>query len=572
MCVNCLDGQRVFSDILLCLDDLKHRPSHETNENINFLKYFLEAPHVWSLLQIYEKLEGHDTFFVDFTSNGLDLVYEIYNDITLRPCISPEANELARVFQNPHFQALITAHDQVTSKLYEKYAGSDMDEVMDANTKSIRIVRLVKEEQEPLGITVRHCPSKGCCIITRIFDGGTASRSGVLEVGDEICEINGVSVQGSRIEDILTLLHFSSNSLSLKVVPALEIIRTFPRENKVFHVKCHFAYNPRNDPLLPCQEAGLAFGRNEILHVFDRTDTWWWQARKVGCSSEQTGLIPSQILQERRLYKANLEKALRKKCVHNETFDTIILARAKRKKFKKTKIIYSSNCKNDFETVPVLAYEEVIKLTPLSHFPRPVVLVGPRFVGRNELRRLLISSDPERFMTPVNYPPRKQLDEENNNNIFGDSDLEEPTSWSPCRSFTTEHQGDFERISIHCVKTLMNSGKCCVIVIPPQELAIVRTRELLPYVVFVKPPSLQRLRQTRLMSRVKSSSLQNRKVFTVTELQDMIMKAEEIEHRYRHCFDLIIVNDDLQDAYDRLYTAAYLVAKEPQWIPVNWLW
>ena len=30
----------------------------------------------------------------------------------------------------------------------------------------------------------------------------------------------------------------------------------------------------------------------------------------------------------------------------------------------------------DFETVPVLAYEEVIKLKPLSHFPRPVVLVG----------------------------------------------------------------------------------------------------------------------------------------------------------------------------------------------------
>ena len=57
----------------------------------------------------------------------------------------------------------------------------------------------------------------------------------------------------------------------------------------------------------------------------------------------------------------------------------------------------------------------------------------------------------------------------------------------------------------------------------------------------------------------------------VTELEDMIMKAEEIERKYGHYFDLTIVNDDLQDAYDRLYTAAYLVAKEPQWIPVNWL-
>ena len=50
----------------------------------------------------------------------------------------------------------------------------------------------------------------------------------------------------------------------------------------------------------------------------------------------------------------------------------------------------------------------------------------------------------------------------------------------------------------------------------------------------------------------------------VTELQDMI-KAEEIEHKYGHYFDLTIVNDDLQDAYDRspVYSRIYLVAKEP---------
>ena len=56
----------------------------------------------------------------------------------------------------------------------------------------------------------------------------------------------------------------------------------------MFYVKCHFAYNPRNDSLLPCQEAGLAFGKNEILHVFDRTDTWWWQ---VSITIDQLNLV-----------------------------------------------------------------------------------------------------------------------------------------------------------------------------------------------------------------------------------------------------------------------------------------
>lgn len=57
----------------------------------------------------------------------------------------------------------------------------------------------------------------------------------------------------------------------------------------------------------------------------------------------------------------------------------------------------------------------------------------------------------------------------------------------------------------------------------------------------------------------------------MTELQDMLQKAEEIERKYGQYFDLTILNDDLQEAYDRLYTAVYLLAKEPQWIPVNWL-
>ncbi|CAB4029403.1 MAGUK p55 subfamily member 7 isoform X3, partial [Paramuricea clavata] len=91
------------------------------------------------------------------------------------------------------------------------------------------------------------------------------------------------------------------------------------------------------------------------------------------------------------------------------------------------------------------------------------------------------------------------------------------TSSDTRRSFSAEHNGDFESISIEFVRTLINSGKFCVIIVPPQELAILRTTELHPYVIFVKPPSLQRLRQTRLMSRVKSSSLQNHnwRVFTV---------------------------------------------------------
>ena len=46
------------------------------------------------------------------------------------------------------------------------------------------------------------------------------------------------------------------------------------------------------------------------------------------------------------------------------------------------------------------------------------------------------------------------------------------TSSNTRRSFSAEHNGDFERILIEFVRTLMNSGKCCVIIVPPQVISI----------------------------------------------------------------------------------------------------
>lgn len=59
----------------------------------------------------------------------------------------------------------------------------------------------------------------------------------------------------------------------------------------------------------------------------------------------------------------------------------------------------------------VIAYEEVVLLAPATEVPRearlfrPVVLVGPQGVGRNELKDRLIDSNPTHYGVPV---PRKQ--------------------------------------------------------------------------------------------------------------------------------------------------------------------
>lgn len=42
-------------------------------------------------------------------------------------------------------------------------------------------------------------------------------------------------------------------------------------------MKCHFDYNPYNDNLIPCKEAGLKFSKGEILQIVNREDPNWWQ-------------------------------------------------------------------------------------------------------------------------------------------------------------------------------------------------------------------------------------------------------------------------------------------------------
>lgn len=64
-----------------------------------------------------------------------------------------------------------------------------------------------------------------------------------------------------------------------------------------------------------------------------------------------------------------------------------------------------------------------------------------------------------------------------------------------------EH-GEYEKAyygtSLDAIRSVINSGKICVLNLHPQSLKILRTSDLKPYVVFVAPPSLEKLRQKKI--------------------------------------------------------------------------
>lgn len=64
-----------------------------------------------------------------------------------------------------------------------------------------------------------------------------------------------------------------------------------------------------------------------------------------------------------------------------------------------------------------------------------------------------------------------------------------------------EH-GEYEKAyygtSLDAIRSVVNSGKICVLNLHPQSLKILRNSDLKPYVVFVAPPSLEKLRQKKI--------------------------------------------------------------------------
>ena len=48
------------------------------------------------------------------------------------------------------------------------------------------------------------------------------------------------------------------------------------------YLRAHFDFNPRQDRLIPSQDAGLSFRRGDILMVLNQEDSFWWQVSMYG--------------------------------------------------------------------------------------------------------------------------------------------------------------------------------------------------------------------------------------------------------------------------------------------------
>ncbi|XP_016407254.1 MAGUK p55 subfamily member 6-like [Sinocyclocheilus rhinocerous] len=475
-----------------------------------FLKGIMESPIVRSLAKAHERLD--DVKLEAVQENNVELVTEILGDISGLTVQDDSTAELSKILQEPHFQFLLEAHDIVASKCYEAPPPPEVTNEAAVNNAlmqadAVRMIGIRKKAGEPLGVTFRM--DKGDLVIARILHGGLIDRQGLLHVGDIIKEVNGKDV-GNNPTELQEMLKECSGGITLKILPSY---RDAPAPPQVY-VQPHFDYNPANDNLIPCREAGLAFKRGDILQIVNREDPNWWQACHL--TEGGTGLIPSHFLEEKR-----------KAFVPRDLDGSGILCGTITGK-KKKKMMYLTAKNAEFDRHELQIYEEVARMPPFQR--KTLILIGAQGVGRRSLKNRLVVLHPTRFGTTVPHTSRRsRSDEQDGQSYRFVTHLEMEMDIKAGRYLEHgEYDGNLYGTKIDSIHEVVNTGRTCILDVNPQVRDV--------------------------------------------DLKKTVDESARILRAYRHYFDLIIVNDNLDCAFEKLQSAVEQLCTEPQWVPVSWVY
>lgn len=558
-----------------------------------------------------------------------------------------ECRTLWRLLQSPHLQALLSVTDVVARQAYDLDNLEHILQVMTgesaAKEKSTKTTLLYKDppkapdrrrkakprqkvvnvfkSQEPLGVTVRFDEQTGDIALARVLVGGAAYRSGLVNVGDRILEVNGIPLRGRSHLDVINILQREclKSMISFRIV----VLRQTTVNNggggrggggdegdgfvrsSMYIVRAHFDYNPASDSHIPCNSIGLSFSRGSILTVLNRDDPEWWQAcmeqqetqertTAVGSCKRRmevftiAGLIPSSHLQERRTV------AIRELKSHLDRYRYIHILggllptpfrKAKWSVQKVRKVMYGLEECSAFDREEIATYEPVGKYLPEGGHFRPVVLIGPSGVGCSTLIQLMICRQPGRYREPLLHTSRYRR--------FAEADgldyyfvreqwMEREISRGNFVIFY-KLRGNYYGLHKSTIRAIMEEGHVCLFQMKAQFLRLIYTAEFKPYVIFIRPPwDIHKLVNSRLSQAMAAygpfigglnggGNGRKTRARLEYEMHLMIYEAHRINYLYGHKFDSVLVNEDLGQTFHLLSDILVSVENEPKWVPLSWI-
>ncbi|XP_014850163.1 PREDICTED: MAGUK p55 subfamily member 3-like isoform X4 [Poecilia mexicana] len=583
------------------------RPDANHKEDMVFLKDVFSERSLGYLMKIHEKLRQYERQSpTPVLHSASSLAENVAEELQTGP-MSTEEKELLHLLTSPHLKAVLSVHDTVAQKNFDPVLPPLPDDFEDElDEESVKIVRLVKNK-EPLGATIRRDEATGAVIVARIMRGGAADRSGLVHVGDELREVNGVSVIHKRPDEISQLLSQSQGSITLKIIPAIKEEDRL-RESKVY-MRALFDYTPLEDKATPCQEAGLPFKRGDILQVVTQDDPTWWQAKRVGDSNLRAGLIPSKQFQERRLaYRMKMGtlpnpkspkkpasegcdkedcdcegyfngqyivsskcKAVAPSC--GQVFSWEFYSAGLRRSFRLSRKDRQGSSGEDSEIgeTDFLTYEEVTRYQHRSgERPRLVVLIGSLGARINELKQRVIAENPHRYAVAVPHTTRPKKPHEKDGVEYHFVTKQQFDADALNNKFI-EH-GEYKEnqygTSIEAIRSVQAKNKMCIVDVQPEALKRLRTGEFKPYVIFVKP-RIPESRRRRSAATSPGGGEHGR--LTDEDLQEMRQSAVQINQQYGHLVDRVLIKEDSASACAELRGILERLERDSFWVPLSWM-
>uniref|UniRef100_A0A8C9V3B4 MAGUK p55 scaffold protein 3 n=1 Tax=Scleropages formosus TaxID=113540 RepID=A0A8C9V3B4_SCLFO len=568
------------------------RPDANHKEDLVFLKDVFSERSLGYLMKIHEKLRQYERLSpTPILHSASSLAEDVAEELQSGP-MSGDEKELLQLLAAPHLKAVLSVHDTVAQKNFDPVLPPLPDELDDElEEESVKIVRLVKNK-EPLGATIRRDESTGAVVVARIMRGGAADRSGLVHVGDELREVNGIPVIHKRPDEISQILSQSQGSITLKIIPAIKEEDRL-KESKVY-MRALFDYVPTEDKATPCQEAGLPFSRGDILQVVSQDDPTWWQAKRVGDSNLRAGLIPSRHFQEngrvlahgdrRRtrllppspplpaLFQAPvalpLLSLLLPACLPTEDCDCEAYFNGQyiaglRRSFRLSRKERQGDVRPPECGEPeFLTYEEATRYQQRhGDKPRLVVLIGSLGARINELKQKVIAENPQRYGVAVPHTtrPRKSHEKEGVEYHFVSKQAFEADVHGNKFIEYGEYKENQYGTSLEAIRSVLAKNKLCLVDVQPEALKILRTAEFKPYVIFVKP----RIAESRSPKCPDGHS--------EDDLQEMRQSAQLIDQQYGHLVDRVLVKEDSASACTELRNILERLEREPHWVPVSWV-
>lgn len=465
--------------------------------------------------------------------------------VSLSDSTHPE-KELKQLLSSRRMKQLASCHDKIVASEHCPKAASDENEEnvkipqIQPDEEFIKTAGINKRPGVPLGLSV--VDRGNDIIIHRVIVGSFIDKLGLLKRGYVIRSVNNQFFENAaELQDFISK---TNGSLVFKLAVKLDTEEKQKPVSTPF-VRAYFSYRPDRDSLLPKKNVGVGFESGDVLIVHDKSDKLYWQAENI--RTKQTGLIPSEWLEERRRTK-KIQKEAQRRQITKETSERL----------------FSASKSQEFDRCDCQIYESVARMPPFKR--KMLILIGAIGVGREAIAKRLIATHPEQFGRPRPDTTRQDISADKYN-LKSQDEINLALAQREYVEFG-QYDGHFFGTRMKSIQDVISQNKICVLDTNPWTLRYLKTPQFMPYVVFIKSPSFETLK-AKQKSQVENG-------WTSVEQDDsecrrIVLESERLSKEYAHYFDSSLVNDNFDETFRKLLSEIERLSVDHQWVPVSWV-